>query len=134
MIQAEKYLKILLYLIAIHSFSVACFLILLGEEGIRYFGFDSGNRFFQVQGGIFHIVMCMAYVLATINLRHNAKLILFIIIAKSIATIYLLMYYFLVTHVITILLSGLADGLMGLAVFLLWNSIPNKKLLEDPHA
>jgi len=118
---AEKYLKIFLWLIAIHSFTVAIFLISLSPDGIRFFGFDSGNPFFQVQGGVFHLVMCVAYILASKSPLKRPDLILFIIVAKSIATIYLLIYYFVFAPVLSILLSGIADGLMGIAVFLLYH-------------
>jgi len=120
--QAPRYLKILLWLIAIHSFTAGSFLIFLGEDGIQYFGFPSGNPFFQVQGGVFHIVMCVAYILASLDVHRNKNLIIFIISAKTIATIYLLIYYFLIDTILMILLSGLADGLMALLVFILWKN------------
>ncbi|MCK5079164.1 MAG: hypothetical protein KAR09_04440 [Bacteroidales bacterium] len=123
---AEKYLKILLWLIAIHSLTVAFLLICLGENGILYFGFPSGNKFFQVQGGVFHIVMSVAYVFAALNTGNSRLLIIFIITAKFIATVYLLIYYFLFDPLITILLSGIADGLMGLAVLLLWQKFSHE--------
>ncbi len=118
--QASKYLKILLWLIAIHSFTAGLFLIFLGEEGIQIFGFPAGNQFFQLQGGVFHIVMCVAYILASLDVPWNRKLIIFIISAKFIAFVYLLIYYFLFDHIMMVLISGIADGLMGLLVFLLW--------------
>lgn len=127
---SSKYLKIFLWLIAIHSFTVSLLLIFLGNEGIRFFGFPEGNQFFQVQGGVFHLVMCVAYILASLNIGKNALLIIFIISAKFIATAYLLIYYLFFDPVITILLSGLADGLMGLLVLLLWN-VYNKEAKHD---
>lgn len=119
-IAPSAYLRILLWLIALHSFTVAFLLILLGEECMQFFGFPAGNAFFQVQGGIFHIVMCVAYILAAVNLGQSRLLIIFIITAKSIAATYLMLYYFLVNPILLVLVSGIADGLMGLAVLLLW--------------
>ncbi|MEN8226358.1 MAG: hypothetical protein ABFS05_13465 [Bacteroidota bacterium] len=130
--QAEKYLKILLWLIALHSFVVAMLLIFLGEEGMQYFGFSSGNSFFQVQGGVFHVVMCTAYLLAARKPSNNKGLILFIITAKLIAMLYLLIYYFCCEAVITVLLSGIGDGLMGLLLMLLWLKM-HAKTKEDAH-
>jgi len=120
--QAEIYLKILLRLIAVHSFSVAMCLILLGQDGIKFFGFDSGNPFFQVQGGVFHIVMCVAYILASLDPLKKTDLIFFIIAAKFIASLYLCIYYFVIAPVPAILLSGVADGLMSLVVYLLYQA------------
>jgi hypothetical protein len=116
----SAYLRILLWLIALHSFTVAVLLILLGEECMQFFGFPAGNAFFQVQGGIFHIVMVVAYLIAATKLSSSRLLIIFIVTAKSIAATYLLLYYFLVMPIMVVLLSGIADGLMGLAVLLLW--------------
>ncbi|MEE4255583.1 MAG: hypothetical protein V2I47_00950 [Bacteroidales bacterium] len=115
-----KYLSFFLWLLALHSFTVALFLIFLNEEGIRYFGFNGGNPFFQVQGGVFHIVMCGAYILAAIDPGSCRKLIIFIIGAKTIALVYLLVYYFFIDGITMVLVSGLADGMMALIVFLLW--------------
>jgi len=117
-----KYLRIFLWLIALHSFTVAVFLIFLNEEGIRYFGFTGGNPFFQVQGGVFHIVMCVAYILAAADLASGRKLIIFIIWAKTIALVYLLVYYFFIDGITMVLVSGLADGIMALIIFLLWKN------------
>ena len=50
--KAGKYLRLLLWLIALHSFTAGCLLILLGNNGISYFGFPEGNQFFQVQAMI----------------------------------------------------------------------------------
>jgi hypothetical protein len=116
-------LKVLLWLIALHSFIVGLILISTGNAGMQYFGFTEGNVFFQVQGGVFHLVMCIAYILALINIKKNSGLILFIILAKCMAFIYLLIYYFLINKVGIIFLAGVADGIMALAVYYL-----NKKL------
>jgi hypothetical protein len=65
--------------------------------------------------------MCVAYLLAARDI-YNTGLIIFIIVAKVIATIYLLIYYFMIDQILTILLSGIADGLMALLVGLLWQA------------
>jgi hypothetical protein len=119
--KAGKYLHILLWLIALHSFIAGCLLILLGNSGISYFGFPEGNQFFQVQGGVFHLVMCVAYILAAKE-PSNSKLIILVILAKSIAFTYLLIYYFAVDPIITVLLSGIADGVMAFLVWFLWRT------------
>lgn len=116
----SMHLRLLLRLIALHSFIVAILLISLGNEGIQYFGFSEGNPFFQVQGGVFHIVMCVAYIIASLDVIQNRNLLIFIIIAKFIATLYLILYYCLSAAILTILLSGIGDGIMGLAVLFLF--------------
>jgi hypothetical protein len=127
-------LKILLWLIALHSFIVGLILISTGNAGMQYFGFKEGNEFFQVQGGVFHLVMCTAYIIASLNLEKSKGLIIFIILAKTIATLYLLIFYFLIDDVITILLAGIGDGLMGLLVYILYFKMLTKKSMEDFNA
>jgi len=128
MLIAEKYLRILLWLIALHSLIVAILLIGLGEEGMGFFGFTTGNPFFRVQAGVFHLVMCFAYLLAASAPLKNKGLLMLIVAAKFIALFYLLIYYFFIEAILTLLLSGLADGLMGGLVILLWQaSSPGSK-------
>ena len=126
---AGKYLSVLLWLIALHSFTAGILLITLGNEGIKFFGFPEGNQFFQVQGGVFHLVMCVAYILASYDTA-NSRLIIFIILAKLIALVYLLAYFFFIEAVSTILLSGLADGMMALLVWYLWRSSKKEAVHE----
>jgi hypothetical protein len=118
-----KYLRIFLWLVALHSFVVALLLILLNEDGVRYFGFNGGHPFFQVQGGVFHIVMCVAYLLAASDLPKAKKLIIFIVSAKTIAMIYLMIYYVFVSPITILLIAGLGDGIMALIIFWLWRTI-----------
>jgi len=118
MFSSEKYFKIFLWLIAIHSFIVAMLLIMLDESGIQYFGFQSSNSFFEVQGGVFHLVMCVAYILTSLNLSGSKRLIIFIILAKFIATFYLILYYLVIDPIVLVLISGFVDGIMGLIVYL----------------
>lgn len=118
--RAEKYLRILLWLIAFHSLVAGILLTGLDEKGIGFFGFSGGSSFFRVQGGVFHLVMCLAYLLAASAPLKNKGLLIFIVSAKFIALAYLLLYYFIVDPILTLLLSGLGDGFMGLLVWLLW--------------
>lgn len=99
-------------------------MIFLDDAGIQYFGFRSGNAFFQVQGGVFHLVMCSAYVLAATNLPKSRLIILFIILAKAIAFIYLLIYYFCIDSILVVLLSGILDGIMAVLAYSLYRAMP----------
>jgi hypothetical protein len=117
--QLKKMLRIFLILICIHSFSVGLGLILIPLDYFSLFGFEgyTGN-FFKIQGGIFHIVMCGAYLPAAINPVKNIILLRFAIFAKFTATVFLISYCLLVEPVWMVWLSGLLDFLMGL--LLLW--------------
>ena len=131
MIKAKLFLKILLWLIAIHSCIVGIILISSGTEGIKVFGFEDGNPFFQVQGGFFYLVMCVAYLMASYDVVTNRRMLIFIIIAKCMATVFLLGYYSFVSELNILLLSGIVDGLMAVAVLLLYLKLPWNKLLEE---
>ncbi len=114
-----KLLRIFLYLIALHSFCVGLGLIIIPFEYFGFFGFEGyhGN-FFRVQGGVFHIVMCGAYLPAAIDPVRNSLLIRFSIFAKFTATVFLLSYCLIVETVWMVLVSGGMDFFMCL--LLLW--------------
>lgn len=117
----RKYLSHFLYLIGIHSIAVGIGLIFLSPSFLEIFGFtDYKESFFQAQGGVFHIAMSIAYIMAAKDVVNSMKLIQFIIIVKFLAFIFLMTYYFFVMSAWLILLSGIGDGLMGLIVLLLY--------------
>jgi len=109
----------LLWLVALHSFCVGVLLILRPAPLMEWAGFArAGDAFFPVQNGVFHIVLAISYILAAApELRHRS-LVVFTIIIKSVAAVFLLTYYFGFDARPVILLSGIGDGAMALAVFL----------------
>lgn len=102
-----------LILIALHSFIVGLCLIFLDTKVFESFGFYISERFFPAQGGAFHLVMVVAYLGAAINIKRSTALIWFSVAAKMMATVFLLAYYFITNGGWVILLSGIADFLMG---------------------
>jgi len=127
--QLNKLLRIFLFLISLHSFLVGMGLIVIPLEYFGYFGFEGSQEiFFKIQGGVFHIVMCGAYLPAAINpVRYNL-LLRFSIFAKFTATVFLLSYCIIVEPVWMVLVSGIMDFLMG--ILLLWF---NRKLTGSVH-
>ena len=112
-------LQIILIILCIHSSMVGAALIILPAEVMPFFGLTVPvEKFFPAQGGVFHIVMAFSYFIACMWFGRNPGLILFIILAKFIATVFLFSFYFLVEMAWIILVSGITDCLMGLAV--LW--------------
>jgi len=118
-LRSLRLLKIFLVLVAIHSFCVGLGLILIPLDNFDLFGFSgySGN-FFKIQAGVFHIVMCGAYVSAARDPVRNRVMIQFSIFAKMTATVFLLSYAFFMDMVWMVLASGIFDFLMGLV--LIW--------------
>ena len=112
-------LSMILWLIALHSFIVGIGLIVMPPQLMEFLGFNSlGDRFFQSQGGVFHIVMAIAYSLAALRTSRFECLILFSIIVKFSATIFLFIYYFFAAQIWMVLLSGITDCLMGIVILL----------------
>jgi hypothetical protein len=112
------FLKWILWLVALHSFGFGISLIVLPISVIEIFGFQLAEKFFAVQGGVFHIVVSLAYIMAALDLDNSKKLIILSCTAKFMATIFLLSYYFFVNHIFMVIFSGIADFLMGLAILL----------------
>ena len=114
-----NWLQIVLILMCLHSFTVGVALIFMPVKLMPFFGLTIPvEKFFPVQGGIFHIVMVLAYFIAALWYDRNQGLILFIILTKFLATIFLFSFYFLIEMAWIILFSGIADCLMGIAI--LW--------------
>lgn len=114
----RKRLSLLLILIAIHSFCVGVGLIVRPAELMQLFGFGlCYERFFPTQGGVFHIVMAVGYLMAAYNVDENHSLIIFSIIVKIMATVFLFTYFIAVEQIWLVLASGFSDGVMGIAIY-----------------
>jgi len=112
-----KYIKIFLCLVAIHSSLVGIFLIILPASWLPFFGYIGYRRtFFQVQGGIFHLVMALVYLCAARDPIREKTLILISLCAKGTATIFLLLYYLLIEPIWIVLVSAIGDALMGIII------------------
>lgn len=121
---SKKLLSIFLWLVAVHSFLVGVGLIILPDSLINFFGFNKcTERFFPSQGGVFHIAMAVGYAMAAFDLRKYDCLIIFSIIVKFLATVFLFIYFFFVSSIWLVIFSGVSDFLMGLIILILYLSI-----------
>ncbi|MFH1853120.1 MAG: hypothetical protein ABIA75_12320 [Candidatus Neomarinimicrobiota bacterium] len=119
----EHKLAVFLWLVMLHSLTVGIGLITSPAWLLQRFGFAfDPARFFVTQGGVFHLVMTLCYGLAAHDQHRFEGLVILSIAAKSIATVFLLIYYLAVVPLPVVLLSALADFLMGLVIFLLHRS------------
>ena len=117
---SAKLLKFFLWLIAIHSFIVGLLLIMLPADSLAFFGFSVIEKFFSTQGGVFHVVMSIAYVLAAINLSKSDLLIYFSIAAKLIATVFLFSYFIFNSQIWMVFFSGMGDFIMAVILLVLF--------------
>jgi hypothetical protein len=105
----------LVILIALHSIGVGLFLVLAPEWGARMGGFGAVEPlFFPRQAGVFHFVAATAYLLEYFRYRG----VLVLVVTKCVAVIFLLTTSAVDSVPWVVPLSGVADGLMGLAVAL----------------
>ncbi len=113
----KKNLTVFLWLVALHSFLVGIGIIILPESMYKLLGLEVfPGDFFRYQGGVFHIVMSIAYTGAVFNAQVNKGLVILCVIAKFMAVVFLFSYYFLIANVGIIIFSGIGDLLMGIIV------------------
>ncbi len=129
LIKLEKkyHLPFVLSLISIHSFFVGVGLIFFPGELMEYIGFQFvQERFFQVQGGAFHIVLSICYILPVISYYNFKSLVIFSIIAKISATVFLFIYFLFFDSILCVLLSGFVDCTMAILLLYVYHNRQKK--------
>ncbi len=128
----EKILSFFLWLVALHSLSVGIGLIIMPDSFMKSLGYEFCNeRFFRSQGGVFHIAMAVGYVMAAYNSKRFECLVIFSIVVKLIATIFLFSYAIFINPLIVIILSGISDFLMGLIILYFYKKTKNIVEVKD---
>jgi len=105
-----------LRLIAIHSICFGLSLIIFPCSVLEFFGFTITQKFFATQGGVFHLIISYAYIVASMKIDQSKDLIILSCFTKFSATLFLFSYFIFGSQIPLILLSGFLDGLMGLAI------------------
>ena len=108
----------ILWLIAIHSICFGLALIIFPSGWIEFFGFQLQEKFFADQGGVFHLIISLTYIMAAMAPESSRKLVVLACVTKFTAALFLFSYFLLDRPIIMVLLSGVMDGLMGLAILL----------------
>jgi len=116
----EFLLRLVLWLIAIHSICYGIGLIIFPSSVFAFFGFTLPQKFFADQGGVFHLIISAVYILAALDLPNASRMIFLTCFTKFSATIFLFAWYFFGLQSWIILVSGIGDFSMGLAVLLLY--------------
>lgn len=128
-------LKLFLIFMAVHSFIVGIALILLPAPYLEFFGLKGYHyTFFQAQGGVFHVVMALAYILAVKYITpygekfsgaRESGLIVLAVSAKSMAAVFLTVYFMLSEKAWVIILSAFGDAFMAFVLFILYRKYMN---------
>ncbi len=115
--ESRSWLPLLLWAVAMHSAAIGISLITLPPAALQAFGIQDGpDRFFRTQGGVFHLVVAAAYAMAASNPPRFRILVVWTILVKFAAMVFLLTYHFAVEAKPLFLLSGLGDGAMGAVI------------------
>jgi len=112
--------KILLFLIVLHSSIVGTMLMFFADWAVKFAGWSGADPvFFIWQAGAFHFVLAAGYVA---EYRRSGSIEL-LLIAKTTAFVFLIGGSLLVTTPWSVWFSGLADGGMALAAFLVHRAV-----------
>jgi len=117
-IDYRKMLQWILWLVAIHSIGFGLALIILPIEIIELFGFQLYEKFFALQGGVFHLIISAVYIMAARKPESSAQLIFLSCFTKFSATIFLFSYFVFEKPIFMVFLAGVGDFLMGVAILL----------------
>jgi len=118
------YLKFILWIFVLHTIGVSLGLCLLPTRYLTYFGFEGyQGHFFQTQAGIFHLIMAVAYLLALFYGENSPALIFFAVITKSIALVFLMIYYLFFEQNWIIFFSAFGDGIMGILLIIVYTRL-----------
>lgn len=104
----------LVVLVAVHSLAVGAMLLLAPGWSVRFAGWSGAEPlFFPRQAGAFHFVVAFGYLHEHLRWRGVTLLV----VTKGIALVFLGAAFALGEAAWSVPLSGLADGLMGAAVW-----------------
>jgi energy-coupling factor transporter transmembrane protein EcfT len=131
-LKVGKILSVFLWLVALHSFIVGIGLIILPSSVFELLEFElTFDRFFSTQGGVFHIAMSVGYAIAAYDKIKFRQIILFSIIVKFIATVFLITYFLFITSQWLVILSGISDLLMGVSILYLYRVLVKENYFEQ---
>lgn len=106
--------RVLVWLVAIHTLIVGVILVFFTRWGLEFGGYaPMPLLFFPHQGGAFHFVVGIGYLVE--YERHRTVTLM--LLAKSIATVFLFGETWLEAVPWAVPVSGLGDAVMGLAVW-----------------
>jgi hypothetical protein len=126
----DKLLSTVLVLVAIHTLTIGLILIAQPAVLMEFAGFNPDcNHFFPAQGGAFHLIIFVVYLMGATHIEKYRYFIVLSIFIKALATFFLLIYCFAAEFKWVVFLSGIVDGVMGLMIFLAFRHYLRSKKL-----
>jgi hypothetical protein len=105
--------------VALHSILIGALMVIQPSSLIKLMGFGRiGEPFFPCHGGVFHILMAVAYLCGAADIHKNRNMIVYAIMVKMTAAMFLFSYYFFAKNLWIVFLSGSIDLGMGIII---WN-------------
>jgi len=116
----ETHERILIFLISLHSIIVGLMLLFAADWAVRFAGWAGADPIFFIwQAGAFHFVLATGYLVE----YSRSQTITLLLIAKSIAFVFLIGGSLLVQTPWSVWFSGFADGAMALTAFLVHRAV-----------
>jgi len=120
----ETHERILIFLISLHSIIVGLMLLFAADWAVRFAGWAGADPIFFIwQAGAFHFVLATGYLVE----YSRSQTISLLLIAKSIAFVFLIGGSLLVQTPWSVWFSGFADGAMALVAFFVHSSVSRKR-------
>ncbi|MCK5544947.1 MAG: hypothetical protein KAI35_07000 [Desulfobulbaceae bacterium] len=114
LVDPRSRLQFFLWCAAVQSLVVGFVLLSQPYFLAKFLGVASSvGYFFWAQGGVFHIILSFLYHIAARDLDEQGSMVIFSIIVKVVATIFLLVYFFFVDSILLALFAGIGEGLLG---------------------
>jgi len=111
-------LSLVLWMATIHSALLGLGLMAISPSWIRALGLQiNGERFFQAQGGAFHLVMAAIYAWAAVRTLRRRELIILAIVVKSTAALFLAAYCLFVHMIWIVLASAAVDASIAALIY-----------------
>jgi hypothetical protein len=115
-----KHEHVLIILISLHSFIVGLMLLFTADWVVRFAGWAGADPvFFIWQAGAFHFVLATGYLVE----YSRSQTISLLLIAKTIAFVFLIGGSLLAETPWSVWFSGFADGAMALTAFLVHRAV-----------
>ena len=116
--------RILIILIALHSFIVGGMLMFAAEWAVNFAGWAGADPIFFIwQAGAFHFVLAAGYLM---EYRRSGTVTL-LLIAKTTAFVFLIGGSLLAATPWSVWFSGVADGAMALVTFLVHRAVAKQQ-------
>ena len=112
--------RILIFLISLHSFIVGLMLLFAADWAVRFAGWAGADPIFFIwQAGAFHFVLATGYLVE----YSRSQTISLLLIAKTIAFVFLIGGSLLAETPWSVWFSGFADGAMALVAVLVHRAV-----------